>query len=236
MNQSPVQVGSSLAEAVSAAVGRALRESYGQVGIGLSGGLDSALLLKSILDAGARPVVFTIAGSPSHPDLLAALRLAHEWGVRHIAMLPSADDVMRAAEDIGKRPGPSNKGDDAFWLLAELMAASGITDVLATDGIDEQMGGYWEHRSGDQAVYDSILNELEPRHLTPLRASMARHGLWLHLPYLDDELRATIAGIPLAERSTREESKIPWRRLATSCGVPDWVLQREKVGGCDALS
>lgn len=225
---------------VEAAVECAVRRAVGgspRVGIFLSGGVDSSLLL-ALARRETDVVAFTLGGWADHPDLVAAKHLAAEWGVKHHVLIPSALAVEDARAAITGRPA-LYRGDDAVWLACQA-AAQRVDVVLATDGVDELAGGYWWHahrgsRFSSQAeAFEHFWTRLWPAHLGPLLASAADARLELRFPYLDPELVEVLARVPFEERAGEGLIKRQWRRVAAR-HVPAWVVERPKLGFCDAL-
>ncbi len=224
--------------ALCVAVADALKRAKPPVGILLSGGVDSALLLHFVLDH--QPVtVLTVAGTEEHPDLVAARRLSDEWCVTHRWWVPSNPDRQAASRHVQRRPA-HYPGDEGVYLACRLAAEHGIKTLLATDGIDELMGGYWWHantseRFGSQReAFEFYWRNLWPEHLEPLLQSARDCGLRVLFPYLDDRVVALLVRIPLEVRAPRGKPKAWWKHLAAR-HVPEWVIDRPKIGFVDAL-
>jgi len=228
---------------VEAAVERAVRRAVGgapRVGVFLSGGVDSSLLL-ALARREADVVAFTIAASAEHPDLVAAVRLAAEWGIEHHALVPGAGVVDEARAAIARRP-VLYPGDEAVWLICQAAFARHVDLVLATDGIDELAGGYWWHANpsgrfpnqNQAAAFGCFWAQLWRAHLEPLLLSAETVGLELRFPYLDPELVEVLSRVPFHFRAGEGETKRQWRRVAAR-HVPAWVVERPKLGFCDAL-
>lgn len=208
----------------------------------LSGGLDSAILARLTL-AVRRDVLFlTIGRTMGSPDVQAACRLAREWDLTHTVFVPSSRDVQAARDHVSRR-AYHYSGDEAVYLAC--MAASFQGDlVVATDGIDEQMGGYWAHRRPVVEGRPEDLPEafarhwraLEPEHLRPMYRSCCDWEIDVDWVYLHESVVDYIARVPLTERVKDGVGKAFWREVARYLGVPRWVIDRPKRGFCDALS
>ena len=118
----------------------------------------------------------------------------------------------------------------------------GITDVIATDGIDEMMGGYWWHANESDrfsTLYDAFehfWSEVDSNHLDSLYRSADIAGVQIHLPYLDSEVIDYISRIPLEDRVMPGKPKHLWKQCALALKVPQWVIDRPKIGFVDALN
>jgi len=77
---------------------------------------------------------------------------------------------------------------------------------------------------------------LPSQHLIPLDRKADSLGLMAFLPYLQKPFVDYATQIPLAERTSRKESKMPLRRIAEKLGVPEIALKRDKTGFVDALN
>jgi len=205
-------------------------------GILLSGGVDSSLL--AILCNQIQKVpCFTIGSSIDHPDVQAAARLAQECGFDHHIFVPSPETQALAEKSIPN----CFPGDPGVYLALDF-AAHFVKEILATDGIDEQMGGYWWHINRNtqfptaEEAFTHFWNKLEPEHLAPMFESAQKAGLDLHWVYLHEEVVKFIKNIPLEERVSGGIGKAFWRETARLAGVPEWVLTRPKKGFVHALS
>jgi asparagine synthase (glutamine-hydrolysing) len=134
--------------ALSAAVRRQLVADVG-VGIFLSGGVDSALLLSYAAESGARPHAFTIS-FPGHGDYDEepnASRLTNAFGVPHVVApfdLGFEEAIARTVEAFDCPFGDSSA--IATLQLASL-ARPHVTVALSGTGGDELFGGYYRLRA-----------------------------------------------------------------------------------------
>jgi len=214
-----------------------LIENAGAIAVCLSGGLDSSTSVAMIRRAfpGGRIAAYTIGSDESHPDVVHAAEVADRFGLAHRVVIPTAKDEAAADDDI-----PSSIG---VHVLYRFMRRDGVRSVIAHDGIDELLGGYWAHREwmGRDAAkaleaFTARWGALESEHLQPLEATAEAAGIRVRFPYLKRSVVEEIAAIPLEERTSREVSKMPLRAIASRYGVPESVIRRKKIGFCDALT
>lgn len=218
----------------------------GLISISLSGGIDSSLmtaLVRTIVDP-TRPIhTFTIAKSEEHSDVLFARVISKKFHTKHHEYFPSLVRIAWANKqiDVIKKGKEIQKGNDAVFLLYTYI--SGYTkEIIACDGIDEIMGGYWDHRDpdnkfgGDQkAAFEYFWKKLEPNHLENLEIMSDLSRVEIKLPYLQWDFVKYATTIPLSDRTDINESKKPLRVLAKKYGIPKEIIQRNKLGFCDAL-
>jgi len=226
-------------KAISTSVKSAFDSSKGNVGILLSGGVDSTLLFEFVTKLGKVIPAFTVASNSNHLDIKAAERVANEYGLEHYILLPDEKDIARAKEAIKDR-GNLHKGDIAVYLALELAKSKGVDTVLTGDGIDELTGGYWWHantsdrfRSKEEA-FKYFWDRLNPDHIEPLLDSAAKVGIKVKLPYLDKALISVLTRIPLDERVKGNVTKNWWKEFAKNY-VPECIAYRAKLGFASAL-
>jgi asparagine synthase (glutamine-hydrolysing) len=190
------------------------------VGVILSGGLDSSLLLAHVRALHPDCVAFTI-GAPGSEDLAFARRLTAEFRVPHevIEIAPREirlDDIREAI-----RISELTEYGDIINAVVSVplfrrIAETGVKVVLTGDGSDELFGGYPMYQ---QAKMDQqrrlFLHKIANLGRTELqrvdRVSMG-HGVEARVPYLDP------AVVELALR-------VPGR-LKVRGGVEKWVLRQ----------
>lgn len=246
-NWSPEKLGRILGSVILDCIIKSLSDNKGAIFTTLSGGLDSSLCLAIIKDflRGNIPVyAFTLGQSLKHPDVHYAMMIASTLNIKHRVLIPSPDEISEASSQAKNNiPGfeklhGSNIGT---YLLYEYLAGFGAKTVIAHDGIDELMGGYWEHRKYApnkekmSKVFNDFWGRLAEDHLIPLERIAESFGIKVIFPYLQEEVVRYISHIPLDERTSREESKIPLRRIAEKY-LPPEIIKRKKLGLVHALA
>ena len=221
----------------------ALEANGGKIHTTLSGGLDStlavALLRKNFPDAEIN--TYTMGGTENHPDVVHARLASEKFATIHHEYIPTTDEMADAlVEYDAKHPEADlqiagETGNSDVYILYKHISRFNPKILLAHDGIDELMGGYWPHRKHcspeeRDATYKSFWDELIPNHLAPLIATSSEFGIDLMFPYLDSRITETVSNIPLDDRSDIPESKKPLRAIARKLGVPEEILTRSKRG------
>jgi len=215
----------------------------GQIDMCLSGGIDSSLSLAMMrsLFPEATINVYTIAESGDHPDWMHAKQVAAHFHAVFHGSIPTVEAIATNRDELEILTGKKETlGSVGVFMLYRYAACNRISVMVAHDGIDELMGGYWAHRSQPsiETMYHAFCrswDRLAADHLLPLMIKAAFYGITPVFPYLQKDAVEYITGIPLDARTSRQESKMPLRALAKKYGVPQEVIERKKIGFCDAL-
>jgi len=198
--------------------------------LSFSGGLDSSLLLWHMymvrlpIAVNYSPVpinVFTAARSKTHPDIIAAKMVVKYFRKKY----PHID----LKHFIFYVPNEKDNGIELFYKFI----AQYTDEIIAGDGIDEFMGGYYEHQQGrlkKEETYYNILHRLQKDHLVPL--NKVSGDVRVYLPYLDEELVSLYGQIPLMDKVDLGARKKVILELAKG-KIPDEVITRRKYGFCD---
>lgn len=218
----PIETEAEAMAAVRAALQDSIRvrlDTEHTVGVILSGGLDSSLLLAHVRALHPDCVAFTV-GAPGSEDLGYAQRLTAELGVPHEVIeiapreirLPEIRDAIRISE-------LTEYGDIINAVVSvplfRRIAETGVKVVLTGDGSDELFGGYSMYQ---QAKMDQqrrlFLHKIANLGRTELqrvdRVSMG-HGVEARVPFLDPDLVELALRLP--------------GRLKVRDGVEKWVLR-----------
>ncbi|MEK7598711.1 MAG: asparagine synthase C-terminal domain-containing protein [Patescibacteria group bacterium] len=214
----------------------------GAIATTLSGGLDSSFCLAKIRETCGEKIMiftFTIGGNESHPDVKHARIISKMFKTIHVEIIPKQEHLIEA-ETILKKTQPSvTHGDIAVFLAYQKIASHDFRIAISHDGIDELLGGYWDHRKAltmkeKKAAFVDRWARLSNEHLLPLEASARHFDIGVALPYLQREVVRYISRIPLNKRTSKEESKIPLREIARKY-LPIEIIERKKMGFCSAL-
>lgn len=207
--------------------------------LSFSGGLDSSLLLYYMCSVRepisldyprAVPVICFTAGRPvkdglilkEHPDVTYSKEV-----VKYFRKKFEHIDITHYIFHLGE----DEKGN-GIKLFYEFIAKR-ANEIIAGDGIDEFMGGYYDHQfswiNRSQTYYDRIWG-LQKDHLIPLNENSGK--VRVYLPYIDDSLINLYTQIPLSEKVDDTARKKVMVALAKG-KVPDEILLRRKYGFCD---
>lgn len=233
-----------LTEVIGSAAEECLRSNKGEICTTLSGGLDSSFCLakiREIVGPKVRINTFTIGPEETYPDIQYARRVAKIFDTVHTELIPSYSEMGKARVELAIS-SPEEiiyPGDLAVFMIYRELSRLGQQCVIAHDGIDELLGGYWEHRryknqSRKVQVFADLWARLKPEHIEPLLWKAQKFSIKIILPYLHPDLVSFLTRISLDERTSRTVSKIPLRTLAKKY-LPPEIIERPKLGFCGAL-
>lgn len=195
--------------------------------LSLSGGIDSSLLLYFMLKIHNKVTAFTIGLSDKHPDIKYAEIIADKYSqVTHKIYIPWSDTIKRE-----KQPNES-LGDTAVRLFYGFVEQH-TGGIIAGDGIDEFMCGYYPHqKSPNEETYYDYIRRLNKEHLIPLDRNSGK--VKVYLPFLDDRLISLLSQIPIDEKVDINNRKKLMIEMAMG-RLPEEIITRRKYGFCDAF-
>lgn len=143
-----------LADTIDAAASRQL-VSDRPVGVYLSGGIDSSVILDAVSRAHAGIDTFSVGFSYSSPeedakynaDFHLAEATAHHYGTRHHALRVTNEDMAALLDEVAWHMDEPTGSATALPMMAlSRFAKEHVTVVLGGDGGDELFGGYERYR------------------------------------------------------------------------------------------
>lgn len=205
------------------------------VGVVLSGGLDSSLVLLHVREFHPDCVAFTV-GAPGSEDLAYARRLAHDLGVPHEVVELRPRDVRRDAIREAVRIGELTEYGDTINAVVSVplfrrVHEAGVKVVLTGDGSDELFGGYpMYHQVEPEQARRLFLHKIRNLGRTELqrvdRTSMGQ-GVECRVPFLDLALVELALRMPLSLKLRDGVEK--WiLREAFRDVLPDYIRSRPK--------
>ncbi|GAA4854311.1 asparagine synthase B [Saccharopolyspora cebuensis] len=210
-----------------------------EVGVFLSGGLDSSLVAaiaaEHCAERGRRLKTFAV-GTEGSADLLAARAAAEHLGTEHHEAVFTAREAIEVLDEVVA----SVESFDASlirsavpnWFLSEL-ASRHVKAVLTGEGADELFAGYSyyhaEHATGLDAELVRTLEELHGLNLQRCDRVTMAHGLEARVPFLDAEVIAHATALPAAYKALEPDGmeKGHLRRAFTGW-LPEELLWRRK--------
>jgi asparagine synthase (glutamine-hydrolysing) len=205
------------------------------VGVILSGGLDSSIVLANVLAMHPDCVALTI-GAPGSDDLVYSRRLCAELGVRHEVINVQPGDIRASDVRAAIRMSELTEYGDIINAVVSvpLFARArelGIKVVLTGDGSDELFAGYpMYEQAGVAASRRLFLHMIRNLCRTELqrvdRVSMG-NGVEARVPYLDPEVVELAMRLPFGLKVRDGEEK--WiMRQAFADVLPRYILRRPK--------
>jgi len=121
-----------------------------EVGVALSGGIDSALLALLADEHARSPFrTFAVGDYARNPDLLTAAQVASAMGSEHTTGILTFGDYVEAVPRlVATEERPSTLVGMPFFLLSEHVGAA-VKTCLCGEGADELFGGYAEYLQRD---------------------------------------------------------------------------------------
>ena len=193
----------------------------------LSGGVDSSLILWYMAQSGRTIRALTTGLSEDHPDIIHAKMVANLFdNVEHHVLIPTDEQIANEAQ-------PGDYDGDATIRLFYKWVGEFTNEVVAGDGIDEFMCGYYAHlHEPNEETYYNFMRRLQEEQLIPLDKNSGDIGVIL--PYMDYRLTNLLAQIPISEKVDESGRKLLISKLATG-KLPESVIHRRKYGFCDAM-
>lgn len=219
-----------LDRAFAAAVGRAT-EGATEGTVLLSGGVDSTLLARSLLD---HLDLDAVAIGPDGGAELAAAADAAAWlGVRIRLVRIGSADVSAVIDDqklgLGDLDEPQRSVQVALGLA---FRGARRRTLFVGQGADELFGGYAHFRglsaSGSEVRRRIDLDRLCSRDWPFTRTLASLLGRELRAPFLDDEFVEVAIGLPIERTPPGELTKGLFRRWAIHRGIPQMIAERPK--------
>ena len=197
--------------------------------LAFSGGLDSSLLLYylcNIYEGYSCKTInaFTIGRSEDHMDVVFAKEVVERYREAFTQIDIEHHILCGVPLD--------TSGGEAVRLLYKF-AAEKVDSIIAGDGIDEFMCGYYSHMSyPTEDNYFRWIRELQKEQFEPLNKNSGDNKVYL--PYVDRKMVELLSQIPMKEKvdyNTRKKFMVEMAKDK----VPDSAIDRRKYGFCDAL-
>ena len=127
------------------------------IGLFLSGGLDSTSILYEMKELGVKPRTFTSSFATTDPksklnqDSEIAKRVCDEWGIENNMLYQTQQDYVDALENTfyALEEPRQGKSFPTYYNMNKFISSHDITVTLAGDGGDELFAGYKHHKDPD---------------------------------------------------------------------------------------
>ena len=127
------------------------------IGLFLSGGLDSTSILYEMKELGVKPRTFTSSFATTDPksklneDSQLAQRICDEWGIENNVLYQTQQNYVDSLEDTfyALEEPRQGKSFPTYYNMNRFISSHDITVTLAGDGGDELFAGYKHHKDPD---------------------------------------------------------------------------------------
>ena len=197
------------------------------IGLFLSGGLDSSSILYEMKELGLKPRTFTSSFATTDPksllnhDSKLAERLCKEWGIENNVLYQTQQDYVDSIEDAfyALEEPRQGKSFPTYYNMNKFISSNDITVTLAGDGGDELFAGYKHHIKQenwkDKLFWLSAYN-------TPLKNSELRCSLNDQMNYLNEWL-------PVKQLQEDELNNFLYTESLNSL-AEDFLVRNDKLG------
>jgi asparagine synthetase B (glutamine-hydrolysing) len=230
-------------------------EVMSQINLSLSG-LDSSLLLALVKKISYKPIcAYTVSDNEAHPDILYSKKYCKIMNIKHRALIVDKTTLLKRLKQIGE------KREKIRHLVLETISSEGVNELMAGDGGDELMMGYYGFKRSflikrlyEEKRFPSSLNFNFEKLLktnwskTPFIYPLIYYWLELKEELVEIKSIADEVGIKiflpyLDEEVIQVSSRIPpelklgktlLKKIASTY-YPEELLKREKIGVCSAF-
>lgn len=208
-----------------------------QVALFFSGGLDSAVVGKILIDNGITVIPITV-GEEKSEDVLTSKIITKKLFKKYIVIDINKKTVE---ETIPKIIGLTGKKDTitvsvgcVIYLAAKYASMLGLKTIFTGAGSDEIFAGYSSHEKALEKGFDAVQEECEKR-LKEVTNDIERDkkicehfGLDVKTPFLDKKVVEIAMKIDPKLKISKTEKKIILRKIAKELGLPKEVYERKK--------
>lgn len=238
-------------------IGESISREQDRIHLAYSGGIDSTIVLTTLLDQGFPVTTHTIANEETHPDMNYASEFTSELTNRSKNILHEKHLIKESPENIEKanqilRAEFGEKGRNKSENYYELLDAIKLetSNLICCDCIDELLGGYYAHRDprnlpaynetktleeNREASLKYFMNDLILNHLRKLDVFSKHFGINIWLPYGDEKVMKAAEKFSVDELVDDENRKKPVFAVARIKNIPESIINRRKYGLVSAL-
>jgi len=211
------------------------------IGVFLGGGLDSAIV-QVLCCKYHTNVTAIIVGKEDSADVVSALRMCREYGMKHSLVLVTEEELLGSVQDairITETFEPNVvRGALLSLKLSQRAAELGLRVVLCGEGSDELFAGYGDFlgMASDvqfEALRRRLFDDLYRTQLLRIDRTGMHYGVEVREPFMDQDLVRYAESIrpglkvgigPAGQRTTK--AILRW---AFADVLPGYILNREKA-------
>jgi len=237
--------------------GNSILRKQDRIHLAYSGGVDSTIVLTTLINLGFPVTIHTIAGEETHPDMTYASKFASELinGGKNILhkryLIKESQENIEKANQILEaefEEGKINKSENYYELLNTIKPST--SNLVCCDCIDELLGGYYAHidpsnlpiynrtktlEENRESALNYFMDGLIPNHLRILDIFSKHFGINIWLPYGDEKVMKAAENFSINELVDNENRKKPISAVARIKNIPESIINRRKYGLVCAL-
>jgi len=234
-------------------IGNFILKEQGRIHLAYSGGIDSTIILRNLVNQGFPVTIHTIANNKTHPDMVYASKFALELAKEGKNILHEKYFIKESQSSIKKANrilgGEITKSENYYEILKVIKPTT--SNLICCDCIDEFLGGYYAHINPNNIpIYDEpksleenrklalryFMDGLIPNHLRILDAFSNYFGFNIWLPYGEEEVMKATENFSVNELIDNENRKKPISAIARIQNIPKEIIERRKYGLVSALN
>ena len=197
------------------------------IGLFLSGGLDSTSILYEMRELGVKPRTFTSSFATTDPESLLnedsklAERLCKDWGIENNVVYQTQQDYVDSLEDTfyALEEPRQGKSFPTYYNMNKFMASNDITVTLAGDGGDELFAGYKHHKDPNWRGKLKMLR----MHNRPLKNPELECSL-------DDQCSYLLEWLPLKQVKNKDHLNDFLYIESLNALAEDFLVRNDKLG------
>jgi asparagine synthase (glutamine-hydrolysing) len=220
------------------------RVRNGRVGVLFSGGLDSAVLAKTMQNLGYKPTLYC-SGAENSKDVIGAVQAAKELDlplkINYMTIQKVEENLPRLIYMI-EETNPSQVSIALpLYFSTQQAKKEGLSFITSGGGADELFGGYARYirvlkQEGYEALHRELfrdVKEISEANIQRDDAASMANSIELKLPYLDYDMVKYVASIPPQYKIARTNSdyirKFILREIAKKIELPPSLANRSKI-------
>jgi len=197
------------------------------IGLFLSGGLDSSSILYEMKELGLKPRTFTSSFATTDPksllnhDSKLAERLCKEWGIENNVLYQTQQDYVDSIEDAfyALEEPRQGKSFPTYYNMNKFISSNDITVTLAGDGGDELFAGYKHHKHPDwRGKLKSLREYSRPLQNSELKCS------------LDDQVKYLSEWLPVKQLQEKDKLNNFLYTESLNTLAEDFLVRNDKLG------
>lgn len=210
-------------------------EPVDRIGIWVSGGIDSSVLLYLTSEiVGPEKVRAYSLTFGERDESEYAKRIADWCNVKLVIKEMTPEDSIKLTREavlLTRAPIDSTQ----VLFISKLCAHDGTSKVFSALGLDELLGGYLQHVRPSDKDFHKVETDLIWRcqsYYVWLQLSQSKKYVEVRFPYLDSDLIAFCRGLPRTHKCVNMETKVRVRKeLSEQALIPEENIEAGRIAG-----